>query len=114
MSTQNEVRLIGNLGADPQIKPLENGGAIASFSVATTEKIKSTTGEVSERTSWHRVVVFGKLVEIVQSNLKKGSKVLLLGSLRTRNYTDKQGHEVYVTEIVLDSCYLLDIKKKGE
>lgn len=105
----NKVILVGNLGKDPEIRHSSDGAKIASFSVATSEVWKDrTTGERKDRTEWHRVVVFNdKLAEIIEKYTKKGSKVYLEGQLQTRKWTDTNGQDRYVTEIVLS-------KFKGE
>lgn len=96
----NKVELIGNLGQDPEIRYMQNGGAVANLSIATTESWKDkTTGEKKEQTEWHRVVIFGKLAEIAGEYLRKGSKVFIEGSLRTRKWQDQQGVDRYTTEI---------------
>ena len=98
----NQVQLIGHLGNDPEIRAMPNGGNVANLSVATTEKWKDKqTGERKEATEWHRVVIFGKLADVVGQYLKKGSKVYIQGSLRTRKWTDQAGIEKYTTEIVV-------------
>ena len=99
----NKVILIGNLGRDPEIRSFQNGGRVASFSLATSENWKDkTTGEKKERTEWHRVSVLNdKLVEVVERYIKKGSKLYVEGQLETRKYTDKDGQERYTTEVVL-------------
>ena len=96
----NKVELIGNLGADPEVRYMPSGGAVANLSIATTESWKDkTTGEKKEQTEWHRVVIFGKLAEVAGEYLRKGSKVFIEGGLRTRKWTDQQGVERYTTEI---------------
>lgn len=96
----NKVELIGNLGQDPEVRYMQNGGAVANLSIATTESWKDkTTGEKKEQTEWHRVVIFGKLAEIAGEYLRKGSKVFIEGSLRTRKWQDQQGVDRYTTEI---------------
>jgi single-strand DNA-binding protein len=99
----NKVILIGNLGADPEIRRTQDGRPIANLRVATSESWKDkTTGERKEKTEWHRVVIFNEgLCKIAEQYLKKGSKVFLEGSLQTRKWTDKEGHERYSTEVVL-------------
>lgn len=99
----NKVILIGNLGRDPEIRSFQNGGRVASFSLATSENWKDkATGEKKERTEWHRVSVLNdKLVEVVERYVKKGSKLYVEGQLETRKYTDKDGVEKYTTEVVL-------------
>lgn len=98
----NKVELIGNLGADPELRYLQNGGAVANLNIATSESWKDkTTGEKKEKTEWHRVVIFGKLAEIAGEYLRKGSKVFIEGSLQTRKWQDQAGVERYTTEIVV-------------
>ena len=99
----NKVILIGNLGRDPEIRAFQNGGRVASFSIATSESWKDKgSGERKERTEWHRIYVLDdKLVEIVERYIKKGSKLYIEGQLETRKWTDKDGQEKYSTEVVL-------------
>jgi single-strand DNA-binding protein len=99
----NKVILIGNLGADPEIRRTQDGRPIANLRVATSESWRDkTTGERREKTEWHRVVIFNEgLCKIAEQYLKKGSKVYLEGALQTRKWTDKDGHERYSTEVVL-------------
>jgi single-strand DNA-binding protein len=99
----NKVILIGNLGADPEIRRTQDGRPIANLRVATSESWRDkATGERREKTEWHRVVIFNEgLCKIVEQYLKKGSKVYLEGALQTRKWTDKEGHEKYSTEVVL-------------
>lgn len=99
----NKVILIGNLGRDPEIRSFQNGGRVASFSIATSENWKDkATGEKKERTEWHRISVLNeKLVEIVERYIKKGSKLYIEGQLETRKWTDKDGQEKFTTEVVL-------------
>ena len=96
----NKVILIGNLGKDPEMKILPNGGAVVNLSLATSESWKDKqTGEKKDRTEWHRVVFYNKLAEICNQYLKKGSTIYVEGMLRTRKWTDKNGHDNYTTEI---------------
>ena len=99
----NKVILIGNLGADPEIKSFQNGGKIANLRIATSEQWKDRmTGERKERTEWHQVVINGEgLVGVVERYLKKGSKVYIEGSLRTRKWQDRDGNDRYTTEVVI-------------
>ena len=99
----NKVILIGNLGADPEIKSFQNGGKIANIRIATSEQWKDRmSGERKERTEWHNVVINGDgLVGVVERYLKKGSKVYIEGSLRTRKWQDRDGNDKYTTEIVI-------------
>src|SRR3954464_3301138 len=99
----NKVILIGNLGTDPEIRRTQDGRPIANLRVATSESWRDkTTGERREKTEWHRVVIFNEgLCKIVEQYLKKGSKVYLEGALQTRKWQDKDGHDKYSTEVVL-------------
>lgn len=98
----NKVILVGNLGQDPDVRYMPNGNAVANISVATSESWKNKdTGAPQEKTEWHRVVFFGKLAEIVEKYLKKGSKVYLEGKLQTRKW-EKDGQTRYTTEVVVD------------
>lgn len=101
----NKVTLIGNLGKDPELRSMQDGKEIATFSLATSEVWKDKmTGERRERTEWHRVVVFSQaLVNIIKNFLKKGTKVYIEGALQTRKWTDHSGLERYTTEIVLQN-----------
>lgn len=99
----NKVILIGNLGKDPEIRSFQNGGRVASFSIATSETWKDkNSGERKEKTEWHRISVLNdNLVGVVERYLKKGAKVYIEGQLETRKWTNKEGQEQYTTEIVL-------------
>lgn len=99
----NKVILIGNLGKDPEIRSMQSGDKVASFSIATSENWKDkATGERKEKTEWHRVSVWNQgLVKVIESYVKKGSKVYIEGQLETRKWTDKDGVEKYSTEVVL-------------
>ncbi len=99
----NKVILVGNLGRDPEIRSFQNGGRVASFSIATSESWKDkASGEKKERTEWHRISVMNdNLVTVCERYLKKGAKVYIEGQLETRKWTDKDGQEKYTTEVVL-------------
>ena len=99
----NKVQLIGNLGADPEVRSFQNGGKVCNLRIATSENWKDkNTGEKQERTEWHTVAIFSEgLVGVAERFLKKGSKVYLEGSLRTRKWQDQQGQDRYSTEVVL-------------
>lgn len=103
MPSINKVLLIGRVGKDPVVKTFQNGGRVANFSLATSEKWKDkATGEKKEATQWHNVAVFNEnLIKVVEAYVKKGSEVYLEGQVETRKYTDQAGQERYVTEIVL-------------
>jgi len=118
MAGVNKVIIVGNLGKDPEVRFMPNGGAVANITVATSDSWKDKqTGEQTEKTEWHRVVMFGKLAEIAGEYLKKGSKVYLEGSLQTRKWTNQQGQDQYTTEIVLQGfngvMQMLDGKQGG-
>jgi len=108
MASLNKVNLIGNLGADPEIRLMPNGTATASVSVATTDTWKDkATGERKEKTEWHRVVFFDGLAKIVGEYLKKGAQIHIEGKLRTNKWTDKDGVERHSTEIVAKEMLML-------
>ena len=113
MASLNKVMIIGNLGRDPEVRYMPDGGAIANISVATTDSWKDKSGEKQECTEWHRVAFFGKLAEIAGEYLKKGSQVYVEGSLRTRKWQDKEGKERYTTEIVADRMQMLGSRAGG-
>ncbi|TCM59886.1 single-strand binding protein [Acinetobacter calcoaceticus] len=105
----NKVILVGTLGKDPETKTFQNGGSITQFSIATSESwTDKTSGERKELTEWHRIVLNNRLGEIAQQYLRKGSKVYIEGSLRTRQWTDQNGQERYTTEIRGDQMQMLD------
>ncbi|WWP00560.1 MAG: single-stranded DNA-binding protein [Candidatus Dasytiphilus stammeri] len=98
----NKVILIGNLGQNPEIRYMPNGGAVTNITIATSENWRDKqTGETREKTEWHRVVLFGKLAEVAGEFLHKGAQVYIEGSLQTRKWQDQNGHERYTTEIVV-------------
>jgi len=111
----NKVILIGNLGKDPEVRYMPSGSAVTNVTVATSENWKDKqTGEKQERTEWHNVVFFNRLAEIAGEYLKKGSKVYIEGSLRTRKWQDKNGQDRYTTEIVANEMQMLDSRGGGE
>lgn len=103
----NKVILIGNAGADPEVKTMPSGGAVVNLSVATSESWKDKTGERQERTEWHRVVFFGRLAEIVGQYIRKGSKMYVEGRLETRSW-ENDGIKRYSTEIIAREMQMLD------
>ena len=118
MAGVNKVILVGNLGADPEARSLNNGGEVVNMRVATSESWKDREGNRQERTEWHNVVIFNEnLGRVAKSYLKKGSKVYLEGQLQTRKWTDNQGNDKYTTEIVLQrfrgELVLLDSRDGG-
>ncbi|STX50287.1 single strand binding protein [Legionella busanensis] len=110
----NKVILIGNVGSDPEVRYMPNGNAVATLSIATSETWKDKqTGDKQERTEWHRVVCFNRLGEIAGEYVRKGSKLYIEGSLRTRKWQDQQGQDRYTTEIVATDVQMLDSKVGG-
>ena len=115
----NKVILVGNLGADPEVRSFNNGGKVCNFTLATSESWKDKqSGEKREKTEWHRVVIFGDgLVRVAENYLKKGSKVYIEGSLQTRKWQDRDGNDKYTTEVVIHgfggSLIMLDSRNSG-
>lgn len=108
MASVNKVIVVGNLGADPETRYLPSGEAVTNIRVATTDRWKDkSSGEMKEATEWHRIAFFGRLAEIAGEYLKKGSQVYVEGSLRTRKWQDKDGHDRYTTEIRGDVMQML-------
>ena len=104
----NKAIIVGTLGQDPEIRYTANGGAVANISVATNESWRDkATGEAQERTEWHRNVMFGKLAEIAQQYLKKGSQAYFEGRIQTRKWQDQSGNDRYTTEIVANEMQML-------
>lgn len=110
---KNKVQLIGNLGNAPEIKNLESGKKMARLSIATNESYKKENGERVTETQWHNVIAWGKVAEIAEQYLSKGSEVAVEGKLTYRDYTDKDGVKRYVTEIVVNELLLLDKKPQS-
>lgn len=107
----NKVILVGNVGGDPDVRYLPNGNAVTTLSIATSESWKDKqTGEKQERTEWHRVVCFNRLGEIAGEYVRKGSKLYVEGSIRTRKWQDQQGQDKYTTEIIAAEIQMLDSK----
>jgi single-strand DNA-binding protein len=118
MAGVNKVILVGNLGDDPEVRSLNNGGEVVNMRVATSESWKDRDGNKQERTEWHRVVIFNEnLGRVAKSYLKKGSKVYLEGQIQTRKWTDQSGADRYSTEVVLQrfrgELVLLDSRGSG-
>jgi len=107
MASVNKVILIGNLGADPEIRYLPSGEAVANLRIATTDTWKDKDGNKQETTEWHRVAYFGRQAEVCGQYLKKGSQIYVEGSIRTRKWQDKEGQERYTTEIRGDRMQML-------
>ena len=109
MAGVNKVIIVGNLGNDPEVRYSGNGSAIANISIATSESWKDkNTGQMQEKTEWHRVVMFNRLGEIAGEYLRKGSKVYVEGKLQTRKWQDNSGQDRYTTEIVANTMQMLD------
>jgi single-strand DNA-binding protein len=110
----NKVIIIGNLGADPEARQFSNGGSVTNISVATSEQwTDKQSGEKREATEWHRIALFNRLGEIAAQYLRKGSKVYIEGSLRTRKYQDQSGQDRYITEIRAEQMQMLDGQTSG-
>jgi single-strand DNA-binding protein len=107
MAGVNKVILIGNLGADPEVRYLNTGTAVANFRMATTENIRNREGEREARTEWHRVVAFGRLAEICGEYLNKGKQVYVEGRLRTRSWDDRDGNKRWTTEVIATTMQML-------
>lgn len=115
MASLNKMQVIGNLGADPEIRYMPDGTPTASVTIATTDTWKDkATGEKKEKTEWHRVVFFKRLAEVVGEYLKKGSQIYVEGKLRTRKWTDKDGIDRYTTEIVGQEMQMLGKRPSNE
>jgi single-strand DNA-binding protein len=113
MASLNKVMLIGNLGKDPEVRYTTSGTAVASFSLATTDKIKNKSGEWEEKTEWHNVTLWARLAEIAGEYLSKGKTVYIEGRLQTRKWQDKDGRDRYTTEIVGEKMQMLSAKGDG-
>ena len=107
MAGVNKVILIGNLGADPEVRYLSSGTTVANFRIATTENRINRSGEKTSITEWHRIVAFGRLAEICREYLNKGKQVYIEGRLRTRSWEDKEGNRKWTTEIVATQMQML-------
>ncbi len=113
MASLNKVMLIGNLGKDPEVRYTQSGTAVASFSLATSERFKNKNGEWEDKTEWHNVTLWGRLAEIAGEYLAKGKTVYIEGRLQTRKWQDKDGRDRYTTEIVGDRMQMLSGKGEG-
>ena len=109
---KNKVQLIGNLGSNPEIKTLDGGKKLAKFSIATDESYRNANGEKVKETQWHNLVAWGKVAEIVEKYLSKGSEVAIEGKLMNRSYNDKDGKKKYITEIQVNELLMLGEKSK--
>ena len=108
---KNKVQLIGFLGADPELKKLENGNHLAKFSLATHENYKNQAGDKEEKTQWHSVIAWGKLANLVEQLLNKGSEVVIEGRLNHHSYEDKEGNKRYTTDVVANELYVIGARK---
>ena len=109
----NKVQLIGRTGKDPEVKHLDSGQIVASFSLATTEKFKDKSGETKEKTEWHNCQAWGKLGEIIEKYLTKGKLIFVEGKIQYREYENKEGQKVRTTDIVLSDMKMLE-KREGQ
>ncbi len=114
MSSLNKAMIIGRLGQDPEVRYTQSNTAVANLSIATSERYKDSTGEWKENTEWHRVVAWGRLAEICQEYLKKGSQVYVEGPIQTRKWEDREGQTRYTTEIKALTLTMLDSKSSRE
>ncbi|WP_338870391.1 single-stranded DNA-binding protein [Myxococcus stipitatus] len=110
----NKVILIGNLGADPEVRFTPGGQAVANFRIATSESWNDKNGQKQERTEWHRIVVWGKLAELCGEYLKKGRQCYVEGRLQTREWTDKENRKNYTTEVVANAVTFLGGRDAGD
>lgn len=110
---KNKVQLIGNLGNNPEVKTFDGGKKVATFSLATNESYRNVKGEKITETQWHRVVAWGKIAEIAEKHLTKGSEIAIEGKLVNRTYTDKDGSKRYITEVQLNEILMLGDKNKS-
>ena len=108
----NRVQLYGNVGADPDVKILQSGKTVAKFSLATNKSYTNSTGEKITETSWHNIVLWGKVAETASKYVKKGSSIILEGEISYRTYENKEGQTVYVTEIVGKALHFVGSKKE--
>ncbi len=114
MAGVNKVILVGNLGKDPEVRYLDNGVAVANFSLATTENYKNKAGERVSQTEWHNIVLWRGLAEVAEKYLKKGASVYIEGKIKTRKWEDKEGNTRYNTEILADNMTMLGGKPSQE
>jgi len=112
MAGVNKVILVGNLGKDPEVRSLESGTKVASFSLATTESYKNKEGQKVEQTEWHNIVMWRGLAEVAEKYLRKGGQIYLEGKIRTRTWDDKEGNKRYTTEIIADTFTMLGSKRE--
>lgn len=114
MAGVNKVIIVGNLGRDPDARETQSGTLVTNIAVATSEKrTNKQTGEVSEETQWHKVVFFGRLAEVAEEYLRKGSKVYVEGRLRTQKWQDRDGNDRYTTEVLANQMQMLDSRSES-
>jgi len=111
---KNKVQLIGNLGNNPEVRTTEAGRKMARFSIATNETYRSAKGDKVTETQWHNLIAWGKVADIAEQYLSKGSEVVIEGKLINRNYLDKEGTKRYVTEVQVNEVLMLGEKKKAK
>jgi single-strand DNA-binding protein len=111
---KNKVQLIGNLGNNPEIRTTEAGRKMARFSIATNETYRSAKGDKVTETQWHNLVAWGKVADIAEQYLSKGSEVAIEGKLINRNYLDKEGNKKYITEVQVNEVLMLGDKKQSK
>lgn len=109
----NKAILIGNLGADPEVRQTPSGQTVASFNLATSDRRKDRNGQIQDRTEWHRIVAWAQLADIVQQYLTKGSQVYIEGRIQTRQWEDQSGQKRYTTEIVANQMVMLGGRGEG-
>ena len=114
MGSLNKAMIIGRLGADPEVRYTQNNTAVANMSVATSDRYKDSNGEFQERTEWHRVVAWGRLAEVCQQYLAKGSQVYFEGPIQTRSWENKEGQKQYSTEIKAQAMQMLDSRTEKQ
>ncbi|HSH52484.1 MAG TPA: single-stranded DNA-binding protein [Bacteroidales bacterium] len=110
----NKVILVGNVGKDPDVRHLDSGVTVASFSLATSETYRNKESQKVTNTEWHNIVVWRGLAEIVEKYVKKGDPLYLEGKIRTRSYDDKDGNKKYITEIIADNMQMLGSKQSND
>ncbi|MDD2292625.1 MAG: single-stranded DNA-binding protein [Bacteroidales bacterium] len=110
----NKALLIGNVGKDPEVRHLEGGASVATFTLATTERYKDRNGEMKENTEWHNIVAWRQLAELASNYIKKGTQIYVEGRIRSRSWDDQNGNKRYTTEIIADSIQLLGRKSDNE
>ena len=110
----NKVILVGNLGQDPEVRYMPNGNAVANLTLATSESWKDQSGQIQERTEWHRITMYRRLAEVAGEYLRKGSQVYVEGKLQTRKWQDQSGQDRYTTEIIADQMQMLGSRSGGQ